>query len=157
MNVLKQHLLTKNALDKLEKELDGLIAKRKEISLEIKKAREFGDLSENAEYHAAREAQSLNETEILRVKGILENHELVEESADKDVINMNSKLKIKYLEDDEIETIKIVSSIESDPFEGLLSNESPIGGALLGRRSGDVLDVTTPSGVVKVEVVEILE
>jgi transcription elongation factor GreA len=157
VNVLKQHLLTKNALDKLEKELDGLIAKRKEISLEIKKAREFGDLSENAEYHAAREAQSLNETEILRVKGILENHELVEESADKDVINMNSKLKIKYLEDDEIETIKIVSSIESDPFEGLLSNESPIGGALLGRRSGDVLDVTTPSGVVKVEVVEILE
>lgn len=157
MNVLKQHLLTRNALDKLEKELDGLIAKRKEISLEIKKAREFGDLSENAEYHAAREAQSLNETEILRVKGILENHELVEESADKDVINMNSKLKIKYLEDDEIETIKIVSSIESDPFEGLLSNESPIGGALLGRRSGDVLDVTTPSGVVKVEVVEILE
>ncbi|MCT4634522.1 MAG: transcription elongation factor GreA [Firmicutes bacterium] len=154
---MKQHLLTKNALDKLEKELDGLIAKRKEISLEIKKAREFGDLSENAEYHAAREAQSLNETEILRVKGILENHELVEESADKDVINMNSKLKIKYLEDDEIETIKIVSSIESDPFEGLLSNESPIGGALLGRRSGDVLDVTTPSGVVKVEVVEILE
>jgi transcription elongation factor GreA len=157
VNVLKQHLLTRNALDKLEKELDGLIAKRKEISLEIKKAREFGDLSENAEYHAAREAQSLNETEILRVKGILENHELVEESADKDVINMNSKLKIKYLEDDEIETIKIVSSIESDPFEGLLSNESPIGGALLGRRSGDVLDVTTPSGVVKVEVVEILE
>lgn len=154
---MKQHLLTRNALDKLEKELDGLIAKRKEISLEIKKAREFGDLSENAEYHAAREAQSLNETEILRVKGILENHELVEESADKDVINMNSKLKIKYLEDDEIETIKIVSSIESDPFEGLLSNESPIGGALLGRRSGDVLDVTTPSGVVKVEVVEILE
>lgn len=154
---MKQHLLTRNALNKLENELDSLISKRKEISLEIKKAREFGDLSENAEYHAAREAQSLNETEILRVKSILENHQLVEESSDKEIININSKLKIKYLEDNEVETIKIVSSIESDPFEGLLSNESPIGGALLGRKCGEVLDITTPSGVIKVEILEIME
>ncbi len=152
----KKILLTESALEKVQKELDDLIIKRKEIAEEIKKAREFGDLSENAEYHAAREAQSHNETEILRLREMLENHELVVANEDSSIISMNSTLKIKYLDDNEVEEVRIVSSVEADPFEGLLSNESPVGGALLGKTAGDVVEVQTPGGLVNIEVVEIL-
>lgn len=143
---MKKVLLTRTALTKLENELDELIKKRKFISEEIKKARGFGDLSENAEYHAAREAQSLNETEILKVKEILENYELADENSDFDGVKMNSKVFVTYDGDDEEEEITIVSKIESDPFEGLISNESPIGAALLGKTTGQVVEVSTPNG-----------
>lgn len=152
----KKILLTESALQKVQTELDELILKRKEIAEEIKKAREFGDLSENAEYHAAREAQSHNETEILRLREMLENYELVVGSDDDSIISMNSKLRIQYLDDNEEDTVMIVSSIEADPFEGKLSNESPIGGALLGKTVGDELEVTTPGGMVAIKVLEIL-
>lgn len=152
---MKKVLLTKAALEKLENELDELIKKRKLISEEIKKAREFGDLSENAEYHAAREAQSLNETEILKVKELLENYELADETSDFDGVRMNSKVVITYADGDE-DTITIVTKIEADPFEGLISNESPIGSALLGKRQGDQLEVVTPEGVMQLTIKEII-
>jgi len=150
----KKTLLTRSALEKVETDLDGLIIKRKEIAEEIKSAREFGDLSENAEYHAAREAQSHNETEILRLKGILENHDLVEES-DGNSVSMNREVKILYLEDNEEDTVKIVSTIEAEPFDGKISNESPIGAGLIGRVAGEVVDITTPAGIVRIKVLEL--
>lgn len=151
----KKILLTQSALEKVEAELDALIIKRKEISEEIKKAREFGDLSENAEYHAAREAQSHNETEILRIREILENYELVEES-DGDTVSLNTDLKILYVDDNEEDTIKIVSTIEAEPFEGKLSNESPIGSGLIGRTVGETVEIQTPGGLINIKILEIL-
>lgn len=155
--VVKEILLTNSALEKVEAELNDLIKKRKEISEEIKKARGFGDLSENAEYHAARESQSLNETEILKLKAILENYILIEDEdgISDDIITMNSDVKIKYVGDDEVDDITIVSKIESDPIEGLLSVESPIGEALMGKTIGDTVEVLTPDGTFSIEVVAV--
>lgn len=153
---MKKVLLTKSALEKLELELDELIKKRKLISEEIKKARGFGDLSENAEYHAAREAQSLNETEILKVKEILENYELADENSTFAGVKMNSRVIVTYEDDDDEEEIKIVSKIESDPFEGLISNESPIGAALLGKSEGQVVEVSTPNGTSKITIKKVI-
>lgn len=152
---MKRTLLTETALVKLEKEYDELIQKRHQISEEIKRAREFGDLSENAEYHAAREAQSHNETEILKLKEILETYELVEESLDKDIISINSKAKILYIDADDTEWIEIVTKVESDPLENKISNESPIGAALLGHRAGDEVVADTPNGKIAIRILEI--
>lgn len=151
---MKKVLLTRAAVEKLEFELDELIKKRKLISEEIKKARGFGDLSENAEYHAAREAQSLNETEILKVKELLENHDLADENGRPDEIRMNSKVTISYDGDDQ-EEIFIVSKVEADPFDNKVSNESPIGAALLGKKVGQKVEVTTPNGVMTIQVIEV--
>lgn len=151
---MKKVLLTKAALEKLENELDELIKKRKLISEEIKKAREFGDLSENAEYHAAREAQSLNETEILKVKEFLENYELADETSDFEGVRMNSEVLIAYADGEE-DSIIIVTKIEADPFEGKISNESPIGAALLGKHKGETLEVVTPEGAMQITIKDI--
>jgi transcription elongation factor GreA len=153
---MKKIILTPAALEKLIAERDELITKRKEISEEIKKARAFGDLSENAEYHAAREAQSFNETEIMRLTELLENHELADTADNKDVVSMNSTVRFLYVDDKEEQTVKIVSKIESDPFEDKLSNESPIGGGLIGKKVDDEFVVETPNGELKLKVLEIL-
>ncbi|MBN2797184.1 MAG: transcription elongation factor GreA [Clostridia bacterium] len=153
---MKKVLLTKTALAKLEKEYDDLMVKRSVIADEIKKARSFGDLSENAEYHAAREAQSLNETEILKVKALLENYELVDETnLDKSKVSLNSRVEIKFEDSDFVETVQIVSKIESDPINGFISNESPIGEALLGHHEGDTVDCQTPNGVSKIKIISV--
>jgi transcription elongation factor GreA len=152
---MKKTLLTPSALEKLQHEYDELIEKRHQISEEIKRARGFGDLSENAEYHAAREAQSHNETEILKIKGILESYELVQETADKNVISINSKFRILDLDTKDEEDMEIVTSIESDPLNGKISNESPMGDKLMGKRAGDLVEVNTPNGLVKLKVVKL--
>jgi len=152
---MKKTLLTEAALQKLQKEYDDLIKKRHHISDEIKVAREFGDLSENAEYHAAREAQSHNETEILKLKEILESYELVSNSLDKDAITINSKVIIKYADTDEEDEIEIVTKIESDPLDNKISNESPIGNALMGKKKGEVVDVVSPNGLIKIAIVDV--
>ncbi len=153
---MKKTLMTEAALTKLQLEYDELIEKRHQISEEIKRARGFGDLSENAEYHAAREAQSYNETDILKLKEILESYELVQEPSDKSNITISSNVKVKYLDTDEIEVVSIVTKIESDPLNNMISNESPIGSALMGKKNGDKIDVISPNGVVRLEVLEIL-
>lgn len=153
---MKKIILTATALEKLLVERVELIARRKEITEEIKVARAFGDLSENAEYHAAREAQSFNETEIIRVTGLLENHELAEENSSKDIININSTVKFLYVDDKEESTVKIVSKIESDPFDDKVSNESPIGAGLIGKKVNDEFVIETPDGDLKLKVLEIL-
>lgn len=154
---MKEVLLTKTALEKVQRELDEQIAKRKLISEEIKKAREFGDLSENAEYHAAREAQSLNETEILKLRAILENARLVSEDENgTNRVSMNSRIRVLYVEEKLEEIMTIVSTIESDPFSGMISNDSPIGIALLGKTEGDTVEAITPNGTITLKVLEIL-
>ncbi len=150
----KKILLTETAVKKIEAELEALIVKRHEISDEIKKARGFGDLSENAEYHAARDAQSHNESEIMRLKEMLENYELVEAS-DGNTISLNSKVKIEYIDEKEEEEVTIVSTIEADPFLGKISNESPIGAALIGRGENEIVDVQTPDGIIKIKILEL--
>lgn len=153
---MKKTLLTPSALEKLQHEYDELIEKRHQISDEIKRARGFGDLSENAEYHAAREAQSHNETEILKLKSILESYELVTETGDKNTININSKIKILDIESKDEEIMQIVTSIESDPLNNKISNESPMGSALMGKKKGDKVEVISPNGIIKLKVLELL-
>ena len=154
---MKKVLLTKSALEKMKKELDDLIVKRAMISEEIKKARGFGDLSENAEYHAAREAQSLNETEIIKVKEILENYELADEDSNFEGVRIYSKVTYCYVGDeDEEEVIEIVSKVESDPLESKISVESPIGSALVGKTVGQVVDIVAPNGSAKLKILKIL-
>jgi transcription elongation factor GreA len=155
---MKETILTKNALEIVKKELDDLIAKRKEISEEIKKAREFGDLSENAEYHAAREAQTQNEDEIMKLKNIIETATIVDENQyGENKVSMNTKVKIKYVKEKLESVVQIVSTIESDPFNDLLSNESPIGKELLGKSEGETVEVVTPNGPVKIKILEIIK
>lgn len=153
---MKKTLLTPSALERLQHEYDDLIEKRHQISDEIKRARGFGDLSENAEYHAAREAQSHNETEILKLKSILESYELVTETGDKNKISINSKIKLLDIESKDEEIMEIVTSIESDPLNNKISNESPMGSALMGKKKGDKVDVLSPSGIIKLKVLELL-
>lgn len=154
---MKKTLLTETALAKLQAEYDVLIQKRHQISEEIKRARGFGDLSENAEYHAAREAQSHNETDILKLKEMLDSYELVEVSTDKNVIAINSRVKVQYSDTKEVEEITIVTKVESDPLNNMISNESPIGIALIGKKKGSKVKAELPdNGILNLKVLEIL-
>jgi len=153
---MEKTLLTTSALDKLERKLDQLIlVERKNIAQEIKRAREFGDLSENAEYHAARETQAKNEAEIAKLKELLSNYELVKESNDTDQIHINSKVKIEYLDTHEVSEIMIVPSVEAEPFEGKISNVSPVGSALLGHTKNEIIPVEIPKGILNIKILEI--
>lgn len=153
---MKKTLLTESAVKKLKKELDELIlVKRKEIAEEIKIARGFGDLSENAEYHAAKEAQAKNEAEIQKIKNMLDNYKLVEDSPDNDKVSINSKVDIKYLDSDEETTVTIVPSIEAEPFNNKISNESPIGKALLDHVPGETIPVEIPDGILNIKILDI--
>lgn len=153
---MKKTLLTESALEKLERKLDQLVlVERKNIAQEIKRAREFGDLSENAEYHAARETQAKNEAEIAKLKEILSNYELVQESNDTDKIHINSHVKIEYLDSHEIAEIMIVPSIEAEPLDGKISNVSPVGSALLGHTKNEIIPIEIPKGVLNIKILEI--
>lgn len=153
---MQKTLLTKSALEKLEKKLDRLIlVERKSIAQEIKRAREFGDLSENAEYHAAREMQAKNEAEIAKLKELLSNYELVKESTDTDKIHINSNVKIEYLDTHEVTEIMIVPSVEAEPLEGKISNVSPVGSALLGHTQNEIIPIEIPKGVLNIKILEI--
>lgn len=153
---MEKTLLTKSAVEKLERKLDQLIlVDRKNISQEIKRAREFGDLSENAEYHAAREAQAKNEAEISKLKALLSNYELVVESDDSSKVHINSKVDIEYLDTNEKASVIIVPSIEAEPFEGRISNQSPIGNALLGHTRNEIIPVEVPNGILNIKILEI--
>lgn len=153
---MKKVLLTEEALTKLKRELEELMKKRTYIAEEIKKARSFGDLSENAEYHAARESQSLNETEIQKVKALLENYELVDtKNVIEGIISLNSTVEFTLDDASASETVKIVTKVESDPMNNLISNESPIGEALLGHHAGEVVDCQTPDGVSKIAILKV--
>lgn len=156
----KKNILTYEGLKALEDELQDLkVNKRKEVAVKIKEAREQGDLSENAEYDAAKDEQRDIEIRIEEIDNILKNAEVVvEDDIDVNVVNVGSKVKIKDLEflDEEPEEYKIVGSTEADCLNGKISNESPVGIALIGSKVGDVVTVESNTGdIIKYEVLEI--
>lgn len=153
----KKNLLTYEGLQKLESELHNLkVVKRKEVAQKIKEAREQGDLSENAEYDAAKDEQRDIEARIEELEKILKNAEVVvEEEADLDKVSIGCSVKILDCEFDEELEYKIVGSTEANSLKGKISNESPVGKALLGKQVGDTVTVETPAGEFSYKVLSI--
>ena len=153
----KKNLLTYEGLKKLEDELQDLkVVKRKQIAQKIKEARGQGDLSENAEYDAAKDEQRDIEARIEQIEKILKNAEVVvEDEVDLDKINVGCKVKVLDVEFDEEEEFKIVGSSEANSLGGKISNESPVGKALLGAKVGDTVRVETQAGMIEYKVLEI--
>ena len=151
----KKQLLTSEGLKKLEDELHDLkVNKRKEVAQKIKEARELGDLSENAEYDAAKDEQRDIESRIEQIEKILKNAEVYEDESDGTVISMGCTVKVKDMELKEEMEFKIVGSTEANSLEGLISNESPLGMALMGAKKGATVKVEAPVGVIKYKVVD---
>ena len=153
----KKKLLTYAGLKALEDELENLkVVKRKEVAQKIKEAREQGDLSENAEYDAAKDEQRDIEARIDEIEKILKNAEVVvEEEVDLDKISVGCRVKILDMEYDEELDYKIVGSTEANSLKGKISNESPVGKALLGAKVGEVVTVETQAGDLNYKVLEI--
>ena len=153
----KKHILTYAGLKQYEDELQNLkVVKRKEVAQKIKEAREQGDLSENAEYDAAKDEQRDIELRIEELEKLLKNAEVVvEDEIDLDKINIGCKVKLLDVEyNDEMEFF-IVGSTEANSLEGKISNESPVGKALIGAHTGDIVEVEMPAGIMKYKVLEI--
>ena len=153
----KKNLLTYAGLKNLEEELHDLkVVKRKEVAQKIKEAREQGDLSENAEYDAAKDEQRDIEARIEEIEKILKNAEVVvEDEVDLDKISVGCKVKLYDYESEEEIEFKIVGSTEANSLQGKISNESPVGKALIGAKVDDVVKVEMPAGMVEYKVLEI--
>ena len=153
----EKKLLTYEGLKALEDELQDLkVNKRKEISVKIREAREQGDLSENAEYDAAKDEQRDIEARIEQIEKILKNAEVVvEDEVDLNKISVGCKVRVLDIEFDEEEEFKIVGSSEASSLSGKISNESPVGKALLGAKVGDTVQVETQAGLIEYKVLEI--
>lgn len=149
--------VSKAGKKKLEADLDYLITVRRgEVAQKLKEARSFGDLSENAEYDEAKNEQAILEARINELQNIIENSVVVDDDdISVDEISVGSIMKIRDLEFDEVETLQIVGSTESDPDNGKISDDSPIGKAALKKKVGDVFEVEAPAGLLKFEVLEI--
>ena len=153
----KKNILTYEGLKKYEEELQELkVVKRREVAQKIKEAREQGDLSENAEYDAAKDEQRDIEARIEELEKILKNAEVVDEDeVDLERINIGCRVKILDVEYNEELEYKIVGSTEANSLKGKISNESPVGKALIGTQVGDVITVETPAGTFQYKVLEI--
>ncbi len=148
-------LLTAKGYAELEEELNDLrVNKRAENVLAIKEARSHGDLSENSEYDAARDEQAKIEARIQELEYKLE-HATIIDNKDKTHVNVGSEVTIEYIDDKEQEVYTIVGSLEADPFDNKISNESPIGSAILGKKVGDVIPVVGPNGSYDVKIIKI--
>ena len=147
--------LTQQGLDDLKKELDDLINVRRPENIQaIKEARSLGDLSENAEYDAARNEQAEIEGRIKQLEKMLENVSIITDVGT-DTVSIGNTVSIKYVDDEEEDEYKIVGSQEADPFESKISNESPIAQALFDHKVGDIVTVESPNGNYEVEIIEI--
>lgn len=156
MNETKKNQMTQEGLDKLKAELEELKnVRRPEIIIALKEARALGDLSENAEYDAARSAQAEVESKIKELEILIENAEVVT-VIKKDKVNVGVGVKIKYVEDGEEEIYSIVGSKEVDPFNNKISDESPIATAIMGAKVGEVKTVVSPSGSYQVQILAII-
>ena len=153
----KKNLLTYAGLKKLEEELHDLkVVKRKEVAEKIKEAREQGDLSENAEYDAAKDEQRDIEARIEELEKILKNAEVVvEDEVDLDKINVGCTIKVFDVTFDEEMEFKIVGSTEANSLQNKISNESPVGHALLGKKEGETVQVETQAGMIHYKILEI--
>ena len=153
----KKTLLTYAGLKALEEELENLkVVRRKEVAVKIKEAREQGDLSENAEYDAAKDEQRDIEARIEEIEKILKNAEVVSsKDVDANAINIGSTVRIKDLSSGEEMQYKIVGSTEANSLAGKISNESPLGKALIGKKVGDKVEVEAQAGIIEYEVLKI--
>lgn len=151
----KEILLTSEGFLELEEELDNLKTKERPSVIEaIKEARAQGDLSENADYDAARNKQAEVEARIKEIEYMLQNAKIIEKSAE-GAVGLGSKVDILYVDDDESETYYIVGSTEADPLENKISNESPIGKAIIGKKEGDTVEIESPNGNYKIKIVKV--
>jgi transcription elongation factor GreA len=155
--VEKDVILTQTGYDKLKATIEELeTVKRREVADRIRAAREFGDISENSEYDDAKNEQALLESRIARLKEQLRAARVIDTTdIPKDVVSIGSKVKVKYVDDGETDEYQIVGSAEADPANNRLSNESPVGKAVLGHKKGDVVEVAAPSGSIKLQIVSI--
>lgn len=156
MSEKKEIFLTKEGYDEVVQELEDLINVKRPANIEaIKEARALGDLSENADYDAARNEQAELEAKIKKLQAIVDNVTIIDEVSN-DKIGVGNTVKISYVDDPEEEDqYKIVGSQEADPFESKISNESPIAKALLGHKVGDTVSVESPNGSYEIKVIEI--
>lgn len=157
MSGAKKYVMTYEGVKKLEDELNFLkTTKRKEVTAKIKVALSFGDLSENSEYDEAKNDQAFLEGRIIQLENMLKNASIVDETEiPKDIINVGSQVKVKDYEFDEEIEFLIVGSAESDPMENKISNESPVGSALMGKKVGEIVEVQVPDGTNKYEILTI--
>lgn len=148
----KTYQITKEGKKELEQELEQLKGRRGEIADKIAEARDYGDLSENAEYDSARDEQGVVETRIAEIEDILVNAEIIS-GAKKGVVGLGSVVELKTGS----KTVKytVVGPVEADPLEGKISNESPIGEALMGKKIGETVVIKTPKGEIEYEVVAV--
>ena len=153
----KQAILTDEGLKNYEQELEYLkTVNRKEVAEKIKVALSFGDLSENSEYDEAKNDQAMLESRIAQIEAILKNAKVIDESElSNEHIHVGSKVKVHDFDLDEDSVYQIVGSNEADPFNGKLSDESPVGMAFLDHKTGDIVEIETPDGLVKFEILEI--
>ena len=153
----KKIVMTYEGLKKMEQELEELkTVRRKEVAEKIKEARGQGDLSENAEYDAAKEEQGEIESRIVQLENLLRNAEVIDEDQlKKDIVNLGSTVKVLDVEFEEEMEYTIVGSTEADPMNGRISNESPLGLALLGQKQGAKIMVDTPDGEVAFQILDI--
>ena len=152
----KEIFLTSEGYLELENELHYLkTEKRKEVTQTLKEARALGDLSENSEYDQAREDQSNLEKRIVEIEYTLEHATVIDEAKDDGTVGIGCQVELKYEDDDDTESYKIVGSQEADPFNNKISNESPIAAAIMGKKVGDTVEVSSPDGVYSVQIVAI--
>ena len=153
----KKNILTYEGLKKLEDELENLkVVRRKEVSQKIKEAREQGDLSENAEYDAAKDEQRDIEAQIVELENILKNAEIIQDNdKSKDKIKMESVVKLHDVEYDEDIEYTIVGSSEADSLNNKISNESPLGAALIGKKVGDTVKIEAPVGEIEYKIISV--
>ena len=153
----KDVILTQTGFEKLKTMIEELeTVKRREVAERIKSAREFGDISENSEYDDAKNEQALLESRIAKLKEQLRSARVIDTSdIPKDVVSIGSKVKVKYVDDGETDEYEIVGSAEADPGNRRLSNESPVGRAVLGHKKGDVVEVAAPAGPIKLQIMSI--
>ena len=149
--------LTQEGYEELKRELDELINVKRPLNIKaIKEARALGDLSENAEYDAARNEQAVIEARITELEKIFERVEVIrEDEVSTDCVSIGTNVKLEFVDDGETEVYSIVGTTEADPFENKISNESPIGQAIIGKKKNDVIDVSSPTGSYQVKIIEI--
>lgn len=155
MTDTKEIYVTSEGLEEMKKELEELIqVKRPEVIKALKEARALGDLSENAEYDAARQEQAQTEARIKELEAMIEKAVIIE-NVDTNEVSIGTRVTIEYVDDDDTEEYSIVGVKEADPFNNKISNESPIARAILGKKIGDVVSVDSPNGKYDVKVIAI--
>jgi transcription elongation factor GreA len=150
----KQFRLTQSGVDELQKELETSIAKRPSIAEAIRSARELGDLSENAEYQTARAEQEKNDARIAEIENILSNVEIIKKPKGDSKVQLGSNVKLKG-EAGKTKEFQLVGTVEADPLSGKISDESPIGQAVIGKKEGESVQITTPVDTTTYKIVDI--